>query len=334
MAQSQAAAVNPEIASQELSAAEQAEFDAMRDDAPASPPPPPAVIPETPATRTAPANDPSPGIVEPTIEGAEVGDKQNTIPVPVLQEERRARQAAEARVTELEKAQAVLTERTNILLQNLAPKNDNQQQPTVQELPDPRVDPVGYILGALEQQGKTLQALTQNGQQTEQQRRDTAIITEITQRAQLAEKEFSATTPDYNNAITKLVEFRHKELTQLGWRDPVQREQQIRREGLEIAAGALGDNRNPAQVLYELALMRGYQKPAADPGADPAVPATAAQNTAHLATVAAGQRQAGGSLSGARGAGPIPLTAEALMRMSESEFDAAMKTREGRELMG
>jgi len=52
-----------------------------------------------------------------------------------------------------------------------------------------------------------------------------------------------------------------------------------------------------------------------------------------LAQVAAGQQQARG-LSGARGSGPAPMTAQRLLEMSDAEFTKSLETEEGRALMG
>ena len=81
-----------------------------------------------------------------------------------------------------------------------------------------------------------------------------------------------------------------------------------------IAATALQNGRNAAEVAYQMAQHRGYSQPA------PAVPDTKAAES-HVETVRRGT-QAGRSLSAAPGQAPQALTLEAIANMSQEQFDA------------
>jgi hypothetical protein len=118
----------------------------------------------------------------------------------------------------------------------------------------------------------------------------------------------------------------------MGMTDVAERNRFIANEERGLVAQAFRSRRSPAQMLYNLAVARGFTAPA---------PSSATQQQADPAQkveqIARGQRVAGASLSGAGGSSGEGLTADALANMSEEEF-AAMAAKLGnarmRQLLG
>jgi hypothetical protein len=246
------------------------------------------------------------------------------VPHAAMHEERVRRQATEKELADERKARQTLEERTNLLLQRIQPAaQPAQQTPAQPEIPDVATDPVGHIVGRMNQQQAVLEQLAQALVTAGQQNQAAQVQASVQQRAAALESDFRAANPEYDAAANYLTDMRNKELVELGWTDPVERRMQIAREALEVADRALKESRNPAEVIMGLAKIRGFAPVAAAEGAanGVAAPAAAAPNAGQrIANAAAGQRQAGTSLSNARGAAPAPITAERLISMNDSEF--------------
>lgn len=251
-----------------------------------------------------------------------------------LHEERTRRQETERQLAEERRSRQTLEERTNLILQRFAAP----QQPAapagsgLPEIPAFDQDPAGHILGQVRQQGAILgelvQAVTGQHRQSEAQ----AGVQQLTVRAAAMEREFAATTPDYDKASSHLFEMRRQELVAAGWTDPAEIQTMMANEATGLAARALQQGRNPAAVVYELAKLRGYAGPA--PSGDAAGNGNGAPQPGaaegQLRTIAAGQQQS----RQVRGSGPVALTAARLAEMSPEEFTKMMQTKEGRDLMG
>jgi len=308
----------------DLSTEDQALMDQMRaeDAAPDDTPAPAPQADTTIAADDAPADDPD----------APAGQKPNRmVPLGALHEERERRKALEATVAEERRARQVLEERTNIILQRLGPQQQPAQDQTPQ-IPDLNTDPVGHITGSIEQVRQQLANLQNQGQLTQQQQQQAAQIQMLQQHAMVREHAFRADNPDYDQAVTFLRKQRDNELEAQGWTDPVQRQALITQEALGMAAMAMQNGRDPAALVYQVAKGRGYTLPT--PNGNGAGNGTQQQTPGdRLAQVAAGQQQARG-LSGARGSGPAPMTAQRLLEMPDSEFSKMMETEEGRALLG
>lgn len=315
------AVVPQEVAAQEFSADEQAQFEQMREDDAA-----PVELEETPQETELEADPVAAEEVAATPER-----RSTNVPLAALQEERERRKTAEAAVAEERRRLTTLEERTNLLLQNMgrAPQQTQPQIPEI-EIPDARVDPVGHIIATQQKLQRELEAI-QGGSQQQQQLINTAqVVSAIQQRAAAHERDFTAETPDYPAAIQHLKNIEHRRLQLAGYTDAAQRENMITGSYLDIAARALQANENPAQKLYEMAGLYGYQKPEAAEETNGAQAPTPQQR---LATVANGQRQ-NRTLSGTRGGSPSPLTAQRLIEMPESEFAKMLNTPEGMALLG
>lgn len=339
----------------ELTSEEQRLLDQMRaDDAqPAQEPIAPQAEPEEQPAE--PVQQPAPA------QPAQPQQRDDRVPYAALSEERQRRQRAEEQIRTLEERNKIIEERTNLLLQRFnQPQPQTQGEPEAPKpppIPDLDKDPVGHIIGNqvdMRQQLQTAQQQARQWQeQLQQQTQAQQILNYVTQTAQGLERMFIAEHPDYSNAIDHLRRSRHREMEIVGITDPGQREQIIAQEGMGIAVRAINERRNPAEQLYELARMRGYQPPASPqpngmngvldapthaaeaPQAQPNAPAGGQVPTAQqrLQTLQEGQNQAR-SLGAARGGGPVPLTAQRLIEMSPEEFDKALQTAEGMALLG
>lgn len=136
---------------------------------------------------------------------------------------------------------------------------------------------------------------------------------------------FRQANPDFMDAYQHLIKGRLAELDLQGVRDPLKRKAIIEAEETQIVAQALQNNQSPAQLVYGIAKARGYmgraatQTPAAAPTPTPA-PNAATEKIKALQT---GQAAAQ-TLSTVGGQAAPTLTYEALARMNQSDFDAAV----------
>ncbi len=272
------------------------------------------------------------------------------VPHQALHEERERRKQIEAERAELARQNQVLLERTNQLLQRFQPPPQEQPkpaqpgQPTVPELKD---DPVGHIIGLVKAVEDRQQQQSQTITEAQQQQQQAMAIAQLQAHAVAMEHEFRQSTPDYDQAIGHMRQAREQQLAFAG-HDPMQRQQIILQEALGIAARGLQMGRNPAQMAYEMAAAFGYQKPAPKQEQQQTNSAQQGNGTQQgngaqqqpqltpqerLAQVNAGQQQSR-SVGNLRGAGPVPLTAQRLLELSDSEFEKMMATEEGRALLG
>lgn len=243
------------------------------------------------------------------------------VPHQALHQERQQRQ-------QMAQQLATLQARTNAILAA-------RQQPELQ-LPDLNEDPVGYVRGLeerLRQFEETQAVETQNRQ--------------IESAIEVEENTFRSYTPDYDQASAYYVQSRAQEL--LALYTPQQAQQIMMAEARQMATEAWQRGIPAPQMVYTLAQARGYRPgaPAAVPVAAPqpapqAAPVPAAapvgaqggQNApqngapAAAAVVAAAQQgqAATRTLSGGSGAAsPAQMNAEALLSMSDEEFEQYLK---------
>lgn len=312
----------------EMSADEQAALDADRAavvvDA--------AVVDAGTQTDDAPAVDAATEGTEGT-DGVAAADQNRTVPLGALHEERERRKSVETALAEEKRARQTLEERTNLILQRITPQQQRQPATDAPQLPTIEQDPVAHILGRINQQGAILgeivQAVAGQGRQTEAQ----AGASALAMRAGALEREFAAANPDYEKAVGHLMTARRAELEAVGWTDPGEIQAMMANEAQGLAHRALQQGRNPAEVVYALAKLRGYSTAAAPAGgATDDGAAAAAANGEQLRTIERGQQQS--RTTAVRGAGPAPMTVARLAEMSDAEFAKAMETPEGIALMG
>lgn len=217
------------------------------------------------------------------------------------------------------------------------------ETPQASAIPDVQTDPVGHIVGTLQQLGASQQQIQQVVEQQRAQQQQQQLVMAVQQRAAALEADYRAQTPEYDGAITYLRQFRDRQLQAAGMTDPTQRAQQIAAETFQIAAGALQQGGNPAERLHRIAEASGWTKPAGEQQAggqaafgQPTAPAQPAvpDQAARLQMVQRGQEQSRG-LGNVRGNGPGPMTAAKLLDMDDDAFLEAMKkSKDARRLMG
>lgn len=261
-----------ETAAMQAMQAEPVEVAEAAEPAPAAQPEPAAQV-ETPAAEP---DKPPPGMV----------------PQGALHQERERRKQAEAQFQALQEKLAAIEAKLN--------------PPAPIEIPDPVLDPKGFK----EFQIKQIMERAQERADAERRQMEAAQHQQVMARLNQDVQTFRATTPDYDNAFQHAVKARQDELAFYG-NAPEQIAAQLETDVQAIVAQAYSQGKNPAELFYAYAKMRGYQTPVA-PQPNPAV--------AQVAALAEAQKQTQ-SLAPAGGpANDGGMTLETLSRMSEADL--------------
>jgi hypothetical protein len=288
----------------------------------AAPAPAPAAEPEKPATTD---KTPQPRDDKGKFDTKDGDPEKKLVPLDALHEERARRKELQEKLDAVERQRAAdmakLEERLRVLAGNQQPA----QQP---EAPSVEADPVG----AIKRLDGTVQDVAQRLQVEARQRDLTALY-------QASAREFSAKTPDFQDAYAHLMNVRAGELAAAGV-PPHEIPMWIQRGELNMAAQALQQGVSPAERLYSISKALGYAPkpaeqptPSATPIPAPAAPVGPAPQKA-LETIAAGQAAAA-SLAAAGGSAPPTLTLDSLLAMDEDEFAAvATDPKKWRKAMG
>jgi hypothetical protein len=242
--------------------------------------------------------------VEKTAE-PEPKPEQKEVPLAALQEERERRKTAEANARQAELNQARLDERLKAINERLAPPQ------TSREIPDPEKD----ALGALKATAEEVRAFREFRENQAQQQQRNNYAMDVMGRAQNAEAEFMKATPDYGEASVFLKNARADELSILG-KSPFEISQILSQEGLLLADAALRQGKNPAEMVYNLAKTKGYNKSQTQ-----VVQAQPEGDAEKLARIAAGQK-ANTSLGNLNATPPKPaLSGKDLLAMDDEQFE-------------
>lgn len=193
-------------------------------------------------------------------------DVQKVVPLKALQEERKANKALADRLAQIEQ-----------IMRQQKPQVEPEQE---DQGPDPETDPIG----ALKWERQRRQAFEQDMQARQGQERLTSVY-------QSSAREFASKTPDFSEAYNFAINSRAKQLSALG-HDNASIAETIKAEEMHLAATALNNGRNPAEVIYEFAKSYGYTGKApvaatpavAAPVVDPAAAATLQKAKAAAAT--------------------------------------------------
>jgi hypothetical protein len=248
------------------------------------------------------------------------------VPHQALHAERERRKATETELGTYREKMARADERLAVL--NELMSKPEAQSPRVAEQPiDPEQDPIGALkqsyakIAALEKQ------LTESTKTVEERESARAMVSAYQNDA----ARFVQEKPEFKDAYVHLMTGRHRELEAMGMTDAAERNRFIANEERQLVASAFQSRRSPAQMLYSLAVARGFSHTPPSPA--PAQP----NHAAKIEQIAKGQRAAGVSLSSAGGSAGEGLTAAALADMSEEEF-ASVAAKLGksklRQLMG
>lgn len=221
---------------------------------------------------------------------------QKTVPLAALHE-------ARTEIKEL-KSRLGAVDQLKLQFEELRKANTPPPEP----VPDYNDDPFGYTKHQLEQQAQTQQSILQRMQQNETIHQQQQLISTVG----TMENEFKQTHQDYPEAFNFIKELRRAELEEYGITDQDTVIKDLNASAANITLTALRQNKNPAEVIYNLAKRYGYK--------GPAIPVPPPPPSKLLDIVEKGQQIAGKTLS-TGGQGPDTLTAESLLTMEGDEFD-------------
>lgn len=239
---------------------------------------------------------------EPVVE--KEPEKPKLIPVEVLQEERRERQALARQIQEREQEFIRVQTRLEALQEALNPK---AEPPRYDE------DPIGALKHEIDQTSKGYRELQQAEQLRAQSAQAAAQIEQLRAFGKAQADAYTEKQPDFWDAYTAVQGIKEAELRAQGYTNDAQIRQWITEYEISVIDKAAREGANPAERLYAMAKAYGY------------APKQAAQETAEkkLESIKAGQ-SASKSLSTAAGSSPpAKLTLDALKDMSDEEFERA-----------
>ena len=282
--------------------------------------------------------EPSPDDPEGTVELDDTGrvrDKRSGrfVPHGAFHKEREARKAAETSERQLRDTVARANERLAILSQAFGPAGPDPATAAPAADTKPPPDPETDIFGYAKYIGEQLTALQKRYDAEIGQTKARIDETETATAYRNDAMAFARERPDFGAAYTHLVKTLDAELEFRGVADPRERLRQIAALERDEVATARKAGKRPAEWMYRLAAMRGWQPKAGGGAAAPTLTTPSEPNAAtsdaadRLATIERGQNAAK-SLSSAGGGAPRQLTLEALANMSEDEA-LAMVQRDG-----
>lgn len=244
-------------------------------------------VPEAPAETPAPvAETPAPEPDKPP---------PGMVPQGALHQERERRKAAEANAQELQARIAAIEARLN--------------PPAEIVVPDPVLQPEAFKQFQIDQIKQRAAEKAEAERLTQEQAQERQIMARVDHDV----RQFRATVPDYDQAFQYVLKARHEELAFYG-NTPEQIDQQIDVDVRSIVQKAYQQGKNPGEVFYGYAKMRGYSP--AQAAKDPIPQQAAAQVNA----LAEAQRQ---TQSMATAGGPSSdggVTIETLAKMSEAQL--------------
>lgn len=236
----------------------------------------PAPVAEAPAPE---ADKPPPGMV----------------PQGALHQERERRKETERQFQELQRQFAEIQAKLN--------------PPAEIVVPDPVLQPEAFKQFQIDQIKQRAAEKAEADRQAQERAQEQQIMARVNQDVM----QFKATVPDYDPAFQHAVKVRREELAFYG-NSPEQIDQQIEVDVRAIVTQAYTQGKNPGELFYNYAKMRGYSP--AQAARDP-VPAQAA---AQVNALAEAQRQ---TQSMATAGGPSSdggVTIETLAKMSEAQL--------------
>ena len=337
-----------------LSPAEQAYFDSRGEDTsgfeasdpPATPPDPPAAPSEAPPEEQkleeAAKDDDA---IEGEIELDENGRARNKasgrfVPHSAMHKERERRKGVESELEQFRDKYSRAEERLKVLNDIIglaggpdaaaAPGQTEQARQPADEL-GPAPDPEEDIFGFVKWQAKKIELMERGHNEQRQQEEAARQNQQYAQEVQTYYKndaiQYLEKQPDFPDAYKYVANSYASELRAQGI--PEDRVNQVlMAEEARIAAQCRQEGRSPSEVIYQMALARGYSKPEAEAAAQEGAPPPAAAAPAPQQRIANIQRAQNStvSLSKSGGSSGEGLTLEALADMPEEEFNRVAKS--------
>ena len=290
---------------------------------------------------------------EPAAEPEPEPDAANKqVPHAALHQEREKAKAATARAAELEQQVETLNNRfTRIMDEVVLPYSRKIQQEGGAQPAEPgqqplepakppvtyEEDPLAYLQWQTEHQQQEIAALRSGQQQQTQQSRAQGQIQAVLQDYATTSQQYGAENPDFADAYNHYTANLHRELELAGVTNPAERAQIAAQQEFAVIVAAKQRGANPAAVIHDLAVHRGFvARPAQDTGEGEAqatggiggAGAPAQQQPApspaeqKMTTLERGQAAASASANGAGADAQRPLDLVAIGRMSDAEFDS------------
>jgi chemotaxis protein histidine kinase CheA len=227
-----------------------------------------------------------------------------------LHEERERRKELQRQLQEQQQRTQKLEQTFQKLIERVQPPQQQQHEPSFDE------DPIE----ALRVQNEKLARSVQEQNQTLAEQRAYAErvrqFEEFRNRYAESAQAFAKDQPDFGSAYHHLVKSRLDEYTHAGYTRK-EAEQLLIEDEAAIVAKAYRDGVNPAERIYSLAKIRGYQAAAKN---QPASVDKLEESVQKLEQLQKGL-QASKSLSGGGGKAQAPLTLEAVANMDDEEFE-------------
>lgn len=230
------------------------------------------------------------------------------VPQGALHQERERRKATEVQLQDFQRELAEIKAKLN--------------PPAEIVVPDPILDPKGFREFQIKQITERAQEKADSERRQMEAQQQSLVMARLAQDVNA----FKATTPDYDPAFQHAVKVRREELEFYG-NTPEMIDQQLEVDVQAIVQQAYSQGKNPAEMFYSYAKMRGYQ------GQAPAAPPQPSQAAAQVTALANAQKQTASMATAGGPANDGGMTIETLSKMSEaqlakmpkSERDAAMR---------
>ncbi len=223
----------------------------------------PAPEPEPEIEAEAEADDDEPEVEAASDDEPQVEAEAEPEPEQPKQDDRqvplKALQAERAKTDELKQR----LDRITTYLQ--AQQQQTQQQEPQEEIPNPDEDPIAAVQYLMKQNQK----LAEQQQEALKQQQQQQYLADVQQRYASAAQQYAAEKPDFQEAYSHLLNSRAQEL-RLGGVPEERINAQIQQEEYGFAIEAMKNNVNPAERIYQMAQVRGYQpKAQANPAPAP-----------------------------------------------------------------
>jgi hypothetical protein len=305
---------NENVGGDDLSftAEEQAQFAAIRSEAPSEPVEERSEAAEADAPETAEAADWAPK-----------GQERAKDPLhQAMHEEREKRKGLQRQIEQERIERARLEERTNLILRQLQGYGPQpQQQPEPPKVPDPEEDVFGAVKHLLQKQQATEAQIEAYKQQELQRRQQAQHFEGLTGALRHHESRAREQVSDYDDAMKYFADVRAADLRAQGYTDNRAINQEITRQDLQHIDYALRNRADPAALAYQRAIALGYKKAAPAPAVEQPRAPDGKFAPSDLSRVAAGQAASKTLAGGGAREGGVVIDAKALASMSESEFE-------------
>jgi hypothetical protein len=239
--------------------------------------------------------------------------KRDKVDYGAFSEERAKRKEAEERARQMELMNAKMEERFRMLAEASRPQQQPQRPP-----PSADQDIFGAVKHMQGEQARIRQEIDNYRRQIQAENQ----MRTLRNWGSDAEASFAKDNPDYYEALKHLRAARARDLTVWGM-SPAQAKTQAEQEEVLLLARAANEQRNPAQMAYDLARERGYQKAAPPP--------QQRGQYDDLNRIEAGQKQSGSlsNVGGGTGRNTGDIEIEDVLKMSDREFAAYIEKHPG-----